>query len=337
MAGALTQLLAGPDDRIAFTKGALDGLLGCCDTVLTASGPVALDAARRADALATGERLAAGGLRVLGFAVRVWPAAGDVPEQLSSESSLMLLGVQGMIDPPREEVAAAVATCRTAGVRAVMITGDHPLTALAVARTLGIAGADDEVVTGSALDGLDDDELVAVARATSVYARVSPEDKLRVVGALQRDGGVVSMTGDGVNDAPALEQADIGVAMGITGTDVSKDAADVVLQDDDFSTIVAAVAEGRVVFDNIRAFIRNILSGNLAEVAVMLLAPLLGMPLPLLPLQILWLNLATDGLPAMALAVEAPGPTSCGVLRHRSTRACSAPTAAGASSCAERS
>ena len=308
----IVELLGPAGGLVGFTKGSLDGLLTCCDTVQTTAGPVPLDQARRAAALAVGERLAGRGLRVLGVAMRVWPATAhadlSTPADLSAETGLTLLGVQGMIDPPREEVAEAVAVCRTAGVRPVMITGDHPLTALAVARQLGIAGPDDEVVTGASLAALDDDALVAVARTTSVYARVSPEDKLRVVGALQRDGDVVSMTGDGVNDAPALRQADIGVAMGITGTDVSKDAADVVLQDDDFSTIVSAVREGRVVFDNIRTFIRNILSGNVAEVAVMLLAPLLGMPVPLLPLQILWLNLATDGLPAMALAVEPAEP-----------------------------
>ena len=302
----LDGLLSAPGGRVAFTKGALAGLLDCCSMVLGPAGPVPLDAERRAEALAADDRLAARGLRVLGVAMRVFRSPADV--DVSSESGLTLLGVQGMIDPPRAEVAAAVAVCRSAGVRTVMITGDHPLTALAVARQLGIAGADDEVVTGAGLSGLDDDALEAVARSTNVYARVSPEDKLRVVGAMQRNGDVVSMTGDGVNDAPALKQADIGLAMGITGTDVSKDAADVVLQDDNFSTIVSAVREGRVVFDNIRKFIRNILSGNVAEVAVMLLAPLLGMPVPLLPLQILWLNLATDGLPAMALAVEGAEP-----------------------------
>jgi Ca2+-transporting ATPase len=171
-------------------------------------------------------------------------------------------------------------------------------------------------VTGAELAALDDDRLAEAARTTSVYARVSPEDKLRIVSALQRDGEVVAMTGDGVNDAPALKQADIGVAMGITGTDVTKDAGDMVLQDDNFATIVGAVREGRVVFDNIRKFIRNILSGNLAEVAIMVIAPLLGMPVPLVPLQILWLNLVTDGLPAMAMAVE---PAEPGVMQRPPT------------------
>ena len=194
-----------------------------------------------------------------------------------------------------------------------MITGDHPLTAAAIARDLGLAGDDaPSAVTGAELAGARRRRLVETARATSVYARVSPEDKLRIVEALQRDGEVVAMTGDGVNDAPALKQADIGVAMGITGTDVTKDAGDMVLQDDNFATIVGAVREGRVVFDNIRKFIRNILSGNVAEVAVMVLGPLAGTPIPLVPLQILWLNLVTDGLPAMAMAVE---PAEPGVMR----------------------
>jgi P-type Ca2+ transporter type 2C len=213
-----------------------------------------------------------------------------------------------MIDPARPEVRDAVATCREAGVRVVMITGDHPLTALATARDLGLAGDRADAVTGAELAARDADELAETAQRTSVYARVSPEDKLRIVDALQRDGQVVAMTGDGVNDAPALKQADIGVAMGISGTDVTREAGDMVLQDDNFASIVGAVREGRVVFDNIRKFIRNILSGNLAEVAIMVLGPLAGTPIPLLPLQILWLNLVTDGLPAMAIAVEQPEP-----------------------------
>jgi Ca2+-transporting ATPase len=221
-----------------------------------------------------------------------------------------------MIDPARPEVRDAVATCREAGVRAVMITGDHPLTAAAIGRDLGLVGEEARVVTGAQLGELDDAGLDASVREASIYARVSPEHKIRIVQALQRQGQVVAMTGDGVNDAPALKQADIGVAMGIAGTDVTKDAADMILRDDNFATIVGAVREGRVVFDNIRKFIRNILSGNLAEVSVMVLAPLAGMPIPLLPLQILWLNLVTDGLPAMALAVEPPEP---GVMRRPPT------------------
>jgi len=248
--------------------------------------------------------------------MRVWPDASEVADGAGLESGLTLLGLVGMIDPARPEVKEAVLTCREAGVRAVMITGDHPLTAMAIARDLGLAGDANRAVTGAELATLDDEALAQTARSASVYARVSPEDKLRIVEPLQRDGEVVAMTGDGVNDAPALKQADIGVAMGITGTDVTKDAGDMVLQDDNFATIVGAVREGRVVFDNIRKFIRNILCGNVAEVSVMVLAPLAGMPIPLLPLQILWLNLVTDGLPAMALALEPP---ERGVMRRPPT------------------
>ena len=300
--------MQAPGGRVTFTKGALDGLLPRCDSVDIGGTAAALDDNQRAQALAAGDRLAGEGLRVLGVAMRRWSDPATVPQGAALESGLTLLGLEGMIDPARPEVRAAVATCRAAGVRAVMITGDHPLTAAAIARDLGLADDGARVVTGAELGALDDDALAEAVSSTTVYARVSPEDKLRIVEALQRDGHVVAMTGDGVNDAPALKQADIGVAMGITGTDVTQDAGDMVLQDDNFATIVGAVREGRVVFDNIRKFIRNILSGNFAEVAVMVLGPLIGTPIPLLPLQILWLNLVTDGLPAMAMAVEPPEP-----------------------------
>ena len=311
----MTTVHAGPDGPIAFTKGAIDGLVRCCDTVQVGADVVPLDDELRGRAIAAAERLAAEGVRVLGIAMRVWQ--DDPPEDERLESGLTLLGLTGMIDPARPEVRDAIATCRDAGVRAVMITGDHPLTALAIGQDLGLVGDGAKAVTGAELTRLDDDALAATVRATPVYARVSPEDKLRIVRALQCDGEIVAMTGDGVNDAPALKQADIGVAMGITGTQVTKDAGDMVLQDDNFATIVGAVREGRVVFDNIRKFIRNILSGNLAEVAIMVLGPLAGMPIPLLPLQILWLNLVTDGLPAMAMAVE---PAERGVMRRPPTR-----------------
>jgi Ca2+-transporting ATPase len=308
--------IPAPGGRVAFTKGSLDGLVARCDAVDVGGTAVELDGEHRARALAAGERLAAEGVRVLGVAMRFWPDPEGLPHDDRLESGLTLLGLEGMIDPARPEVRDAVTTCREAGIRAVMITGDHPLTAAAIARDLGLADGDAGALTGAELAALDDDGLVEAARRTSVYARVSPEDKLRIVGALQRDGHVVAMTGDGVNDAPALKQADIGVAMGITGTDVTKEAGDMVLQDDNFATIVGAVREGRVVFDNVRKFIRNILSGNLAEVAVMVLGPLAGTPIPLLPLQILWLNLVTDGLPAMAMAVEPPEP---GVMKRPPT------------------
>ncbi len=316
--GALRAALDAADlqgsggDRVAFTKGAVDGLLARCETLNADGGVVVLDGSLRERTQSAADEMAAAGIRVLGVAMRCWREGERVPPDEAVERRLTFLGMQGMIDPARPGVADAVATCRAAGVRAIMITGDHPLTARAIAHELGIVTDDASVVTGAELAVLDERELESTVRATSVYARVSPEHKIRIVGALQRQGQVVAMTGDGVNDAPALEQADIGVAMGITGTDVTKDAADMVLRDDNFATVVAAVREGRVVFDNIRKFIRNILSGNVAEVSVMVIAPFLGMPIPLAPLQILWLNLVTDGLPAMALAVEPPEPDVMG-------------------------
>ncbi len=308
--------LTAPGGRLTFTKGALDGLLACCDTVDVGGELVELDESLRERALAAAAQLAREGVRVLGVAMRVYPDPLQVPDDEHVESGLTLLGLEGMTDPARPEVRDAIAVCRAAGVKPIMITGDHPLTATAIARDLGLVGGGATAATGADLERLDDAALAQLAATTSVYARVSPEDKLRIVGALQREGEVVAMTGDGVNDAPALKQADIGIAMGITGTDVAKDASDMVLQDDNFASIVAAVGEGRVVFDNIRKFIRNILSGNLAEVAIMVLGPLMAMPLPLVPLQILWLNLVTDGLPAMAFAVE---PAERGVMERPPT------------------
>ncbi len=208
-----------------------------------------------------------------------------------------------MIDPPRPEVAEAVARCRSAGIRPLMITGDHPLTAKHIAQQLKIAD-DGEVLTGQDLERMNAEDLAATVEKTSVYARVAPKHKLQLVQALQDNGHVVAMTGDGVNDAPALKQAHIGVAMGITGTDVSKEASQMVLLDDNFATIVNAVEEGRIVYDNIRKFVKYTMTSNAGEIWVMVLGPLMGMPLPLLPLQILWINLVTDGLPGLALAIE---------------------------------
>ena len=243
------------------------------------------------------------GMRVLGVAFRWLEHAPETPTEAEVEHGLIFVGMSGMIDPARPEVRDAVATTRAAGVRPVMITGDHPLTALHIAKELGIA-TNDKVLTGQELEKMTVEELKAVVEDLSVYARVSPEHKLKIVQALQEKGHIVAMTGDGVNDAPALKRADIGVAMGITGTDVSKEAADMVLLDDNFATIVAAVEEGRRIYDNIRKFIRYTMTSNSGEIWVMLLAPFLGMPLPLLPLQILWVNLVTDGLPGLALTVE---------------------------------
>ncbi len=293
---------------IAITKGAVDGLLEVTTHVWEQGTAEPLTDARRAAILADNERMARNGMRVLGVAFRPMPSTEGFNEV---ETELIFLGLVGMIDPPRPEVRAAVATCRTAGIRPVMITGDHPLTASYIARDLGIA-TDAKVITGTQLNTMSDAELAKVVTTTSVFARVSPEHKLKIVVALQHQGQVVAMTGDGVNDAPALKKADIGVAMGITGTDVSKEASDMVLRDDNFATIVAAVEEGRVIYDNLRRFVKFAVAGNIGKVLVMLLWPVLfflsGLPLEaavaLLPLQLLWLNLMTDGLLGLSMGVE---------------------------------
>ena len=292
---------AGAPGYVGFSKGAVSSLLEVADRVWVHDRVTPLDGTWR-DRIAEAEAaLASEGMRVLGMAVRTHR---DLPDEASSESDLVFVGMVGLIDPARGEVPDAVAKCRAAGIRPVMITGDHPLTAAAIARDVGIADPGATAITGLELDGLTADEFDRAAAGTSVFARVSPEHKLRLVDALQARGDLVAMTGDGVNDAPALKSADIGVAMGITGTDVTKQAADMVLLDDNFATIVAAVEEGRVIYDNIRKFIRYLLTCNASELVVMFLGPLFGMPLPLLPLQILWMNLVTDGLPALALGVE---------------------------------
>src|SRR5512140_323177 len=285
------------------TKGAADMLVPLCVAEWTERGVLPLDPAGRERLLEENAAMAGRGLRVLGVAFRTMENAPAGMPTGELEEGLAFLGLVGMIDPPRPEAAAAVRTCRAAGHRPVMITGDHPRTALAVARSLGI-GRDETAVTGAELSRKTPGEIADVVRGTDVYARVSPGDKLAIVSALQADGHVVAMTGDGVNDAPALRKADIGVAMGDSGTDVAREAADMILTDDNFATIVAAVGEGRVIYDNVRKFILYILASNVGEILVMLLGPLLGMPLPLLPLQILSINLLTDGLPALALGVE---------------------------------
>ncbi len=309
------------DVPLAFVKGAPDGLLDRAVAVWDphAGGPVPLTGDRRQQVLDTNAELAAAGMRVLAIAFRELPldsAGSPLPGgPAETEQSLTLLGLAGIIDPPRAEVADAVATCTRAGIRTVMITGDHPITARAIAAQLGIGASGSgsaPALTGAELDRLDDAGLDRAVRTTSVFARVSPEHKLRIVEALQRQGEVVAMTGDGVNDAPALKKADIGVAMGITGTDVSKEASDVVLRDDNFTTIVASVEEGRVIYDNLRRFVKFAVAGNIGKMAVML-----GWPLPLLiaggdlddavallPLQLLWLNLMTDGLLGLSLGME---------------------------------
>jgi Ca2+-transporting ATPase len=299
------------DGFIAYTKGAPETVIPLCDTQWREDGPVPL---QQAAVLAAAEALAARGLRVLALARRnhaTLPGPGALAQV---ESGMSLLGLVGLIDPPRPEAALAVRDCQTAGITPVMITGDHPATALAIARRLGIvADGDAQVLTGLALAAMDEPALREHVASVRVYARVDPAQKIRIVEALQARGEFVAMTGDGVNDAPALRRADIGVAMGRGGTDVAREAASLVLLDDNFATIVAAVREGRRIYDNIRKFVRYALTGNSGEIWTIFLAPLLGLPMPLLPIHILWVNLVTDGLPGLALAAE---PAERGIMRR---------------------
>ncbi len=360
----LASYLAVEDaDRVAFTKGAPEALLPRARFYWDEGRVKPLDPATRERVEAANQELAAGGMRVLAVAIRALGSSAD--DQVAGadlERDLVLAGLVGMIDPAREEARTAVLDAVAAGIRPVMITGDHPLTAEAIARQVGIVPEQSEpalstrrqtasagkqetglaaesggarepgggsraggraapaaapqasVLTGVQLASLSAEELSEEVDEVAVYARVAPEQKLTIVQALQERGHIVAMTGDGVNDAPALQRADIGVAMGITGTDVAKEAADMVLLDDNFATIVAAVKEGRAIYDNIRKFIKYLMATNTGELAVMLLAPLAGMPLPLVPLQILWMNLVTDGLPGLALGFEPPEPD---VMRRR--------------------
>ena len=305
---------------LVFTKGAPDILLARCSNELVGEESRPLTAERRAEILQENEELAGAALRTLGVAFRSLPAGAFAADEVDErvEQDLVFAGLIGMIDPPREEAKEAVARAKGAGIRPMMITGDHPKTAAVIADELGIT-EDGRAVTGAELERMSEQVLDRTVREVSVYARVNPEHKLRIVKALQREGAIVAMTGDGVNDAPALKTADIGVAMGITGTDVSKQAADMVLADDNFATIVAAVEEGRAIFSNIRKFLRYLLSSNIGEVMTMFFGVLLahaiglrpeagGVTLPLLATQILWINLVTDGAPALALGLDPADP-----------------------------
>ncbi len=295
------------DGRVLHVKGSPEWVLARCMSCLCGNTIQPLTEGQRQAILRGNDEWAAQGMRVLGFGQRV---VQELPADIAAlETDLVWLGLIGMRDAPRPEVTPAIATCYRAGIRTVMITGDHPLTAQAIARDLGIFQPGDRAIAGPELQALSDRALREVVGTVNVYARVSPEHKLRIVRALQQRGEFVAMTGDGVNDAPALKQANIGIAMGITGTDVAKEASDMVLLDDNFATIVAAVEEGRAVYANIRRFIKYILGSNLGEVLTVAAAPFCGLPsVPLTPIQILWMNLVTDGLPALALAMEPSEP-----------------------------
>jgi calcium-translocating P-type ATPase len=307
------------DELALITKGAPDVLLGRCTRMQVGADVVPLDSALRSKALADVEALSAQAFRTLGVAYRRYGEQdrheADVIDE-ADENALVYVGVAGIIDPPRAEAAVSVAEARRAGIRVAMITGDHPVTAARIASALGICGPGEKAVTGAELDGLDEAGLRAVTDSASVYARVSPYNKLQIIDALQAQGNVVAMTGDGVNDAPALKSADIGIAMGITGTEVTKEASNMILGDDNFATIVSAVRQGRVIFENIEKFLRYLLSSNMGEVFTVFLgvvfAGTIGLAgaggeavaLPLLATQILWINLITDSGPALAMGVD---------------------------------
>lgn len=292
--------------QFIVTKGAPDVMVGISESILWEGKRQLLSADRKNEVQAAINELASNALRTIAIGFKEIPAKTMILDEKEAEKDLTFIGLQGMIDPPRPEVKLAVKECKEAGIKTVMITGDHLITAKAIATQLGILTKDKKVLDGNALSNMSVDELEAVVDEVAVFARVSPEHKLKIVRAFQNQGHIVAMTGDGVNDAPAIKTADIGVAMGITGTDVAKEASALVLLDDNFATIKAAIKEGRNIYENVRKFIRYLLASNVGEILVMLFAMLLALPLPLVPIQILWVNLVTDGLPAMALGLDQP-------------------------------
>ncbi len=301
----MTTINTSPDDHvIAYTKGAPEIVLQLCSRVLVNGQVHTMTKKEKQAVLEENEAMAKKALRVLGFAYREL-SSGDGKFDEAVEQHMVFVGLVGMIDPPREEAKRAVRLCSEAGIKTVMITGDNRHTAAAVSRELGIIDSG-RVMTGEELEQISDEELDRIIEEVAVYARVSPGDKMRIVKALKRKGRIVAATGDGVNDAPALKAADIGVAMGITGTEATKEAADMILLDDNFATLVSAVERGRVIFTNIKKFLAYLLSSNIGELLIMLSAGLMGLPMPLITIQILWVNLVSDGLPAIALGVDPP-------------------------------
>lgn len=310
----MTTVHKASEGLFVATKGGLDEVLACCNRIYDGGSVRILTDDDRSRIAEVNTGMARNALRVLAVAMN---EIGELPEEITPatlERNLVFAGMLGMIDPPRPEVKAAVQRCREAGIRPVMITGDHKITAVAIAESLGIKRGDDLALTGVDLEKMSDEELQADIERVTVYARVSPEHKVRIVKAFKSDGKIVAMTGDGVNDAPALKLADIGVAMGITGTDVSKEAADIVLTDDNFSTIVTSVEEGRRIYDNVLKAIQFLISTNIGEVLVLFVAVIFNWATPLLPIHILWINLVTDSLPALALSVD---PAEPDIMRRR--------------------
>ena len=305
----MTMIRGTRERTIAFVKGAPDLLLDNCERIEKDGEARALTDSDREEILKVNDNLAGGAMRVLAVAYReLSEEYKKGADSASIEQKLTFIGLVAMIDPPREEVKDAIAECKTAGIRNVMITGDHKNTAVAVAKELGFFSSDSIALTGEELDAIGEEEFISRIENIPVYARVSPEHKLRIVRAWRKRGDIVAMTGDGVNDAPALKESDIGIAMGITGTDVTKEVSDMVITDDNFASIVAAIEEGRGIYDNIKKFIHYLLSCNAGEILVMFVSSLIGLPAPLLPIQILWVNLVTDGLPALALGVDPASP-----------------------------
>jgi P-type Ca2+ transporter type 2C len=289
----------------AYTKGAPDILITRCNFIYANGKVTKMTSQEKEEIMRINQEMASHAMRVLGFAFKI---LAGTEEKDRSEHNMIFVGLQGMIDPPRKEVKEAIEKCHLAGIKTVMITGDHKLTAIAVAKELGLYHQGDNVLTGEELDELSEDKFMKVIEDVIIYARVSPAHKVRICESFKKKGHVVAMTGDGVNDAPAVKKSDIGISMGITGTDVAKEASDMVLTDDNFASIVNAIEEGRGIFNNIRKFIEYLLSCNMAEVLVIFIAVLFGMPLPLVAVQILWMNLVTDGVPALALGVEPINP-----------------------------